>query len=104
VGIYEVTSWLGTNQGRATPGADEQGRHDAGDTCLFGDMKIIAELYKPDIASLLCQAEVCPGVWGRVGLAFRTIMHAIVHPQTTARCFLRSPDRTIAWASSSARP
>jgi hypothetical protein len=36
-------------------------------------------------------------------LQFRTIIQPFVHPLATARCFLRSPDRTIAWASSAAR-
>jgi L-ascorbate metabolism protein UlaG (beta-lactamase superfamily) len=93
VGIYEITSWLGSkgvqrvepmNKGGtiATHGLRvtmTDARHSsslddltylgepagfvvklengqtiyyAGDTCLFGDMKIIAELYRPDIAFL----------------------------------------------------
>jgi L-ascorbate metabolism protein UlaG (beta-lactamase superfamily) len=93
VGIYEVTSWLGTkgvqklepmNKGgtiithglrvtmtdaRHSSSFDDltylgepagfvvrlengQTIYYAGDTCLFGDMKIIAELYRPDIAFL----------------------------------------------------
>jgi L-ascorbate metabolism protein UlaG (beta-lactamase superfamily) len=93
VGIYEITSWLGTkgvqklepmNKGgtitthglrvtmtdaRHSSSFDDltylgepagfvvrlengQTIYFAGDTCLFGDMKIIAELYRPDIAFL----------------------------------------------------
>ncbi len=93
VGIYEITSWLGTkgvskvepmNKGgtitthglrvtltdaRHSSSTDDltylgepcgfvvrlengQTIYYAGDTCLFGDMKIIGELYRPDIAFL----------------------------------------------------
>src|SRR5580692_9072128 len=52
VGIPELCGWLGKKGVKHTAEMNKGGTQTVGDTNVFGDMRIIHELYRPDIAMI----------------------------------------------------